>query len=95
MKEREDTLKEKNGAAEVQAGVDTKEKKKKKDRKDKAKKHKKKSAEASLKKKHAALKQAKVSRSRKVAFVDPDICYGCGRCVKVCKVSAITLKERG
>lgn len=61
------------------------------------KKKKKKSAESlssSAGKKNAALTKAGQGKSKRIATVDTDLCYGCGKCVKVCKVQAISLTKR-
>ncbi len=87
---------EKKHAEEPLKEADAIEEKKGKKDKKKGKKKEKKSSDSlsSAAKKNAALKKAAKGKSKRVASVDTDLCYGCGRCVKVCKVSAISLIDR-
>ncbi len=74
---------------------DRKEKKAKKDKKDKKPKHRSADgASSSTGKKSAARTKAVQGKSKRIASVDTDLCYGCGKCVKVCKVKAISLIPR-
>ena len=80
---------------------DTKERKTKKEKKDKKAKKQKKAnsrsadgSSSSAGNKRAALRKAGQGRSKRIARVDTELCYGCGKCVKVCKVKAISLIPR-
>jgi len=102
MKEEKDRETQEQGASPYrEKGKDRTEdrKSKKKDKKGrkKEKKEKKKSAHglsSSEGKKSAARTKAVQGRSKRIASVDTDLCYGCGKCVKVCKVKAISLIPR-
>ncbi|MBN2858945.1 MAG: 4Fe-4S binding protein [Sphaerochaetaceae bacterium] len=52
------------------------------------------SISSSAGKKSAARTKAGQGKSKRIAAVDTDLCYGCGKCVKVCKVQALSLIKR-